>query len=152
LGWRTFIDSDGTVATAATATNLYQSGLSDVVETLRGAGIGVVIFQDIPEPARLNTEPSILQIVLPATGTNLFDPTTAIAHRAKAAKAEAAVASANPGTVLYDPLPTLCPARECPLTIGGASVYMDTAHLTRNGSLLLTPSLKDAIQQAAQER
>ena len=152
IGWRTFIEKDGTVASVATATSLYQSGLNDVVKSLREAGIGVVIFQDIAEPDRLDQGTSILRLILPATGPNSFDPTTAIANRARAAKAEAAVASANPGTVLYDPIPTLCPSGECPLTIEGASLYLDTAHLTREGSLLLTRSLKEAIQQAAQER
>ena len=111
-----------------------------------------MVFQNIPEPDVAVQVTSILQRVLPAVGSHSFDPTTSIANRARAEQVEAAVASANPGTVLYDPIPWLCPSGECPVTIDGASVYQDTWHLARYGSLLLTPSLKDAMQRAAQGR
>jgi len=134
-----------------TDTSLYESGLDGVVKALREAGIGVAILQDIPNPRSVD-QVSILRRIFPVAADSSFESTATIAERASAAKAEAAVASANPGTVLYDPIPWMCTSRGCPLTIGGASVYLDPAHLTRYGSLLLTPSLKDAIQQAAQER
>jgi hypothetical protein len=142
------MDRDGRLADATT---VYQSGLNDVVATLRRDGIGVAILQDIPNPPFVD-QISILRRIVPATGPVSFDSTATIADRAISARTEADVASANPGTVLYDPIPWMCPSGECPLTIDGASLYLDTAHLTRDGSILLTPSLKDAIHQAAKQR
>jgi hypothetical protein len=138
----------------ATATNLYKSALNDVVKTLREAGIGVAILQDIPNPSSLGSldQVSILRRIFPPAGPLSFDPTATIAQRASGAKTEAAVTSANPGTVLYDPISWLCTSGQCPLRIGGVSVYLDPSHLTRDGSLLLTSSLKDAIQQTVQKR
>ena len=59
------------------------------------------------------------------------------------------MATANRGTVLYNPLPALCPSGTCPLVDKGVRVYLDTDHLTREGSLLLTTSLGAAIKKAA---
>lgn len=137
---------------AAASARLYASGLNDVLRTLRAARVGVVVLQGIPEPAILENHTSILRRFLPIATPVSFDPAAGIAGHLPWSDAEAVVAAANPGTVLYNPLPALCPTRTCPLVERGASVYLDTDHLTREGSLLLTASLGAAIQKAANGR
>ena len=140
----------GTVSAADVASaSLYASGLNNVVRTLRLAGVGVVVLQGIPEPARVENDTSILRRFFPIATPGTFDPAASIASHLPWAGAEAAVVTANRGTVLYNPVPALCPSGTCPLVEKGVSVYLDTDHLTREGSLLLTTSLGVAIKKAA---
>jgi hypothetical protein len=135
-GWRTVIDNQGAVANTDNAARLYESGLNDVVRMLRAAGIGTVVVQNAPEPGQ------------ETAGTGSFSSATSIANRSRAARAEAVVVSANPGAVLYDPIPVLCPSGVCPLSARGTNLYRDSWHLTREGSLLLTSSLVEPIHKA----
>lgn len=150
-GWRTVLDAEGNPATKANAADIYESGLNSVVRTLREAGIGVLILQNIPEPNYLNAYPSIVRRLFPADEVT-FDSSRTVSERARGAEAEAAVARANPGTLLFDPIPVLCPTRLCPLKVDGRSVYLDRWHLSRDGVLLLTPSLRNAIREAVNRR
>jgi hypothetical protein len=135
-GWRTVMDNQGRVADSANAMSLYESGLNDLVSTLRSAGIGSVLVQNAPEPGQQTA------------GTGSFSSAASIANRSRAARAEALVVSANPETVLFDPIPALCPSGLCPLSTKGANLYRDHWHLTRDGSLLLASSLVGAIHRA----
>lgn len=152
LGWRTMIDAEGAPATAQNAAELYRSGLDAVVRTLRDAEIGVLILQNIPEPRNLGAPVSILRRVAPAASPAAFDTRGPVQDRRPAAWAEAAVALANPGTILFDPVSSLCPSGSCPLRTKGQSIYLDTLHLTREGSLVLVPSLSEAIRRAVEDR
>jgi hypothetical protein len=135
-GWRTVIDNQGRTASSANATRLYGAGLSELVGMLRAAGSVSVVVQNAPEPGQHTA------------GTGSFSPAESIANRSRAEQAEALVVSANPGAVLYDPIPALCPSQTCPLSARGANLYRDSWHLTREGSLLLASSLVDAIRAA----
>ena len=95
---------------------------------------------------------SLLRLLVPAPGRVPFDPAPSLVKRARAANAESRVAAGNPGTVLYDPIPLLCPAAACFWTTGGRSVYLDSSHLTREGSIFLADSLGDAVRAAAASR
>jgi hypothetical protein len=139
-GWRTVIDTHGRVAKNGNAVSLYESALNDLVRRLSAAGIRSVVLQNAPEPAGQTS------------GTGSFSPAATIANRTVAALAESSVASAYPGTVLYDPIPVLCPTGICPLSTRGAKRYRDQWHLTREGSLLLTTSLAVAIHRADTRR
>jgi hypothetical protein len=158
LGWRKLMDEEGALAsTASDAANVYERGLDGVVKALTQAGIGVVILQNIPEPDRLQSNPSILRRLLPSDDPTSFDPVNTLAQRAGAAEAEEKVVAGNQGVILYDPFPVLCPpvnahTDTCPLMENGKSIYLDTWHLTRAGALLLTPSLAEAINGVAMPR
>jgi peptidoglycan/LPS O-acetylase OafA/YrhL len=153
LGWRTFTDAHGKPATAehgpSNATVLYELGLKGIVKTLRDAGVAVVILQNVPEPKRIHAPPSILRKVWPARMELTFNPATTISDRSRASQVEQRVSASYIGTVLYDPIAFLCTSEKCPLQIpNGGSIYQDTSHLTRAGSMLLAPSLQHAIQTA----
>lgn len=152
LGRRTVLDGKGRPASAATAEGLYEAALESVVTTLRGAGIGVVILQNIPEPPRMEDRASLLRLLVPAPARGPFDTGPSLAIRARAASAESRVSAGDPGTVLYDPIPLLCPAGACPFRMGGRSVYLDSSHLTREGSIHLANSLGETIREAAEHR
>jgi len=158
LGWRMLIDEEGrNASTPSMALDAYERGLGGAVKALTQEGIGVVILQNIPEPERLKSNYSILNKLLPSEDPTSFDPVTTLANRKGAEEVESRVAAVNPGTVLYDPFPLLCPSVEeltgtCPLTKNGDSIYLDSWHLTRSGSLLLARSLAEAIHAAAGRR
>ncbi len=150
-GWRTIIGPHGDVAgDPQQAAQLWQEGLNGVVQPLRAAGIGVVIMQNIPEPAVNTANSSLLRRVLPEDAD--FSSGQTLSDRSGAAAAEAAVAAANKGTVLYDPAKYLCNETHCPLTENSLGLYSGTFHLTSAGSLLLAPSEKAAIELANQQR
>ncbi len=149
LGRRTVLDRKGRPASAEAAEGLYETALDSVVRTLRGAAVGVVIVQNIPEPPRMEDRASLLRLLVPAPTRLPFDPVPSLIIRVKAARVESRVSAGNAGTILYDPIPLLCPAGACPWTTGGRSVYLDSSHLTREGSILLATSLGDAVREAA---
>jgi len=151
-GWRTVIASDGSIANTANTTEavaLYEDGLNKAVETLYQAGIGVVILQNIPEPTPIQATPSLIRMLFPPKEITTFDPERTLRQRSPVAQAEDRTKNTFPGTGLVDPAQTLCPDEECPLVIAGNAVYLDPWHLTRQGSLLLVPALRDAIRKAA---
>ena len=151
LGRRTVLDENGRPATAEAAQGLYEAGLDDVVGALRRAGVGVLVVQGIPEPPRAGIEDrsSILRLLVPPPGRDPFDPVPSALNRAKATEAESRVSAGNPGTVLYDPIPSLCPGGACPWTSGGKSIYLDSSHLTREGATSLAGSIGDVIREAS---
>ena len=152
LGRRTVLAGKGRPASAESAEGLYEAALDSVVKALRGADIGVVVVQGIAEPPRMEDRASLVRWLVPAPDRRPFDPAPSLAVREKAARAESRVSARNPGTVLYDPIPLLCPAGACPWTTGGRSLYLDSSHLTREGSVFLSGSLGDAVRDAAAPR
>jgi peptidoglycan/LPS O-acetylase OafA/YrhL len=152
LGRRTVLDRKGRPASSDAAEGLYEAALDNVVRTLREAAIGVVVVQGIPEPPRMEDQASLLRLLAPAPGRRPFDPAPSLAVRVRAARAETSVSARNPGTVLYDPIPLLCPDGACPFATGGRNLYLDSSHLTREGSISLAGSLGAAIREAAARR
>lgn len=157
-GWRNMLDEKGRPAlTPVAAIGAYERGLEGVVSQLTKIGIGVVILQNIPEPARIANNFSMLNKLFPRKELMTFDSSITLENREGAARVEVDVAKANPGVVVFDPFLHLCPETEgiskgCPLTRNGESLYLDSWHLTRAGSLELTSALAEAIQTAADER
>jgi len=148
-GWRDVIpENSGGVGIAGSRSPYpYEDGLSGVVKELYEEGISVIIMQNIPEPYFLQGQPSILRRIFPSETTAQFDPADALARRAEAALIEERVAQKYPGTVLFDPVKTLCPISNCVLEEDGNSIYLDPSHLTREGSLLLVPQLMDSMSK-----
>lgn len=155
LGARRVLDGTGRPASPQAAPRLYEDGLDEVVGALRDAGIAVLVVQSIPEPGAptLRANTSLLRRIAPAVrAPESFVAAPFRAGSARAAEVEARVAAAHPGTFLFDPIPRLCPDGSCPLTVDGRSVYLDSTHLTREGSLLLADSLAGAMGTALADR
>lgn len=141
--------------TTEEASKEWEAVLSGVVSPIREAGIGVVVVNPIADINDRADRRMLLRDVfhIGGNGTTIHSTTQqATDARAAALSAEQAVAHRNPGTVLYDPLPVLCSAGVCPSTIDGVGAYSDFGHLTRDGSLLLAPSLEDSIARAVELR
>jgi hypothetical protein len=147
-GGVTLTHSDGSLPTdSADEARTWKEALSGVVEPLRAAGIGVVIASTVPEPSYDAPAGGIAQLRrIRATRDE------AIARRELTFRAEQDVAAANPGTVIYDPLPVLCDASSCPDARGDSYLYADPRHLSVAGALELVPSLSAAIDEARAQR
>jgi peptidoglycan/LPS O-acetylase OafA/YrhL len=147
-GGVTLTRSDGSLPLdSADAARTWQEALNGVVRPLRAAGIGVVIASTVPEPSYDAPTGGIAQLRrIRATQAE------ALARRAVTFEAESQVAAANPGTVLYDPLPVLCDEVNCPDARGDAYLYADPRHLSVAGALELVPTLSEAIAQARDQR
>jgi hypothetical protein len=130
------------------AARLWKTGIDDVVAPLREAGIGVVIVGAVPEFPEFVDQHSLFA---QAFGSKAYtiDQAEAIANRKPALDAEIEVAAKYPGTVIFDALPFVCDGTTCATAKDGVVFYQDETHLSLEGSLLLTPGMRDAIRQAA---
>jgi hypothetical protein len=118
------------------------------VAPLRAAGIGVVIVGAVPEFPDFVDQRSLFA---QAFGSKAYtiDQAEAIANREPALAAETAVATAYPGTVIFDELPYVCDGSICATAKDGVVYYQDETHLSLDGSLLLEPGMQEAIAKAA---
>ena len=134
------LDAAGAVASGPASAQAWSDALGSVVTRLRQAGIAVVLAEPIPEP-RYEVAPSGLIHL----GRERASTADAVAWRAPALALDQAVAVANPGTVIYDPLPALCDQGSCPDVADGAFLYADPRHLSVAGSKRLAPGLRELL-------
>jgi len=149
--WVPLIDADGTTAdTSEKAAQVWQRDLDGVVRQLREAGIGVVIMNSIADVDDRVDRRSLFSRFVSHESVGTVKATRALAEqvRADAIAAERQVARANPGTQLVDPLTTLCDQSVCPNFHDGQPLYVDFGHVTRLGSLALTPNITSALRSA----
>lgn len=146
--WRTAARDDGSRAGSVDeAVSLWQAGLDPIVSTLRNAGIGVVIITSVPQMTGYTDGTSLLS---QAIGSRDFSISRLDSenHRLPALTAERAVAEAHPGTVVFDPHPSLCGDDLCWAVHDGKVLYQDETHLSVEGSMLLVDRLRAAMAQA----
>ncbi len=145
--WRTAAtDSGQRAGSVSEAADLWRRGLQDVVGPLRKAGIPVVIVAAVPEMPQFTDQRSLFAQAFGAQAYEV-DRATVVADRKPALDAERAVARANPGTLVFDPIPALC-TDVCASAVDGVMRYQDETHLTVDGSRLLTPGVREALAQA----
>jgi hypothetical protein len=144
-GWRTAARDDGSRAGSVDeAVKLWRAGLDPIVSTLRKAGIGVVIISSVPQMTGYTDGTSLLS---QAFGTRDFSISREDSenHRLPAINAEKAIAKAYPGTVVFDPHPSLCDDDVCWASRDGEVLYQDETHLSVDGSMLLVDRLRAAM-------
>ncbi len=149
IKWRTAeTDNGGMASSTKEAARLWKQGIEDVVVPLRKAGIGVVIVGAVPEFPEFVDQHSLFA---QAFGSKAYtiDKAEAIANRKPALDAESDVAAKFPGTVVFDALPYVCDDTVCTTAKEGIVFYQDETHLSLEGSLLLVPGMRDAIEKAA---
>jgi peptidoglycan/LPS O-acetylase OafA/YrhL len=148
--WRSIRDETGSVGRDdQSMTDIYERGLDGVVNPLREAGIAVLILQNIPEPIVRERGQSIFsKLIGRANSDSLADYSQSIMPRLLAMQAESHVADQRTGTELFDPLSALCPEKKCIENSIGESMYLDSYHLSKVGSVQLAPDLAKAIQTA----
>jgi len=130
-------------------TDIYERGLDGVVNPLREAGIAVLILQNIPEPIVVERGQSIFsKLIRRANNDSIANYSQSIIPRLFAMQAESHVADQRTGTELFDPLSALCPEKKCIENSIGESMYLDSYHLSKVGSVQLAPDLAKAIQTA----
>ena len=148
LRWRTAATDSGERATSVRqAARLWQQGLDDVVGPITAAGIPVVIISAVPEMPEFSDQRSLFA---QAFGSKAYEVDRAkwLKTRKPADDAEAAVAAANPGVFVSDPVPALCGPSTCLSAEDGVVRYQDETHLTVDGSLLLTAGVKATLENA----
>lgn len=124
---------------------LFQSGLAATVRTLRGMGKQVILVGPIPEfrrnvpetlaRAQLYSEPAQIALSLPdylRRQRGVFRAFDQMQHRFAV-------------KIIY-PHQLLCRTGNCAMTARGVPLYSDDDHLSRQGSLLLTGMVYDAMK------
>ncbi len=147
-GWRTAARDDGGRATSGDeAAALWRKGLEPIVSTLRKAGIGVVILSNVPQMTGYTDGTSLLSQTFGSRDFTISREESEN-YGQPAIDVEKAIAKANPGTVVFDPHPSLCDDEICWATRGDEVRYQDETHLSVAGSMLLVDRLKGALSQA----
>ena len=147
-GWRTAATDEGNPATSvAQAAKLWEEGVESVVAPLRAAGIPVVVIAAVPEMPEFTDQRSLFS---QAFGSRAYEVPRkqSIQDRQPALDAEEQVAARHPGTLIFDPIPVLCPTETCMSAVDGVLRYQDETHLTVEGSLLLSPGVQDILGKA----
>ncbi|MDI1288834.1 MAG: acyltransferase family protein [bacterium] len=147
-GWRTAArDDGGRAGSVDEAVKLWRAGLDPIVSTLRKAGIGVVIIASAPQMVGYTDGTSLLSSAIGARDFSISRQDSE-GSREPALNAEKALAKAYPGTVVFDPNPSLCDDDVCWASHDGAVLYQDETHLSVDGSMLLVDRLRAAMTQA----
>ena len=105
------------------------------------AGIPVVVIAAVPEMPEFTDQRSLFS---QAFGSRAYEVPReqSIQDRKPALDAEEQVAKRHPGTLIFDPVPVLCPTETCMSAVDGVLRYQDETHLTVEGSLLLSPGVQ----------
>ena len=143
-GWRTMLRDDGTRAeTVEEAKAIWRLGLQEIVDPLRDAGIPVVIIASAAEMPKYKDGRTLFA---QAFGSRAYHVALdqVVADRRPAIEAELAVAESHPRATVFDPLPALC-TDVCPSAVDGTVLYQDATHLSVDGSLRLSPSLRRSL-------
>jgi hypothetical protein len=158
-GWATLSKVPGgqPVPSTPEAAVVWERALSAISQKLQAEGIGVIVVNPIPDINNRSDSgggATIISDVFQWTEPHRIQATRLQAERARelALKAERVTASRITGVVLFDPIPVLCDSIECPKIKDGLALYLDWGHLTREGSLLLAPSLVETIQEAIEKK
>ena len=147
-GWRTAATDEGDAATSvAQAAGLWEQGIDAIVAPLREAGIPVVIIAAVPEMPEFTDQRSLFS---QAFGSRPYEVPRkqSIQDRRPALDAEESVATRHPGTLIFDPIPAMCPTETCFSAVDGVLRYQDETHLTVDGSVLLAPGIQGILGKA----
>lgn len=144
LGWRTFIDSDGLVATSETAAQLYEESLSEVVAFLRSHGKQVVIVGSLAEPELIRRNDSFVSRIFRGDSSLGFTMRSAETSRNTASEIERKIAYEFAATYI-DPMKSLCNSGWCPFWNDLGDLYLDTFHLTALGAMQLRDQFVEAL-------
>jgi peptidoglycan/LPS O-acetylase OafA/YrhL len=151
-GWRTAATDEGGMASSvAQAAGLWEQGIEAVVAPLREAGIPVVIIAAVPEMPEFTDQRSLFS---QAFGSRPYEVPRkqSSQDRRPALDAEEAVATRHPGTLIFDPIPVMCPTETCFSAVDGVLRYQDETHLTVDGSVLLAPGIQGILGKALTTR
>jgi peptidoglycan/LPS O-acetylase OafA/YrhL len=143
-GWRTMVDKLGGVSNSNKVL-AYSQGISSVVKEVTESGTPVIILQNIPEPNMNIFQPTLFQKLFPNFIKTSFDARESLSLRAPVALAERSILRQFPNSFLFDPVADLCVENICKLFKDSKPLYSDNSHLSKEGSLLLSPSLRGVI-------
>lgn len=147
LGWRTFVDSNGRPVSRGDALILYAKSLTEVARRLEASDSGLLLVQNIPELKVLRSRNSIGRMILLDRQPPRFDASETLALRTPIANLERSIAGKLKRVDLVDPADVLCSETMCDRYRGDESLYLDSFHLSRFGSLELTNLLGARLEQ-----
>ena len=138
-------------SSVSAAAGLWEQGIEAVVAPLREAGIPVLIIAAVPEMPEFTDQRSLFS---QAFGSRPYEVPRkrSIEDRSPALNAEEAVATRHPGTLIFDPIPVMCPTETCFSAVDGVLRYQDETHLTVDGSVLLAPGIQGILGKALTAR
>jgi hypothetical protein len=114
-----------------------EAGLRRTINTLTSAGKRVELIIDVPEMA-WNPQQCVDRKWKLRPKLDCAMPRTLImARQADYRAIIARIAADTPGLKVFDPLPVLCDATQCPMIRDKQLLYRDSHHLTLAGSALV---------------
>lgn len=123
-----------------------QLQLRALLEELVAERITVIVVTDVPVIGA-NGAPCTLG---PINGPRCQVDIAALSWSLTAKKSELAAAAGIDGVTVVDSWPAFCSSRRCHSSDGETLLYLDPEHLTRAGSLRVTPLLEDVLSSAPQ--
>ncbi len=146
--WRLIETASGQKpADAKSARESYASALGATIAELRQVGIAVVVVGAVPEMSGYVDQRSLLSSVLEAPPFTI-GRTEAENFREPALRSELALAQADSGVRVYDPIPALCEEQECATRVGDEIRYQDETHLSVDGAMRLAAGIQESIAEA----
>jgi peptidoglycan/LPS O-acetylase OafA/YrhL len=145
--WRTVIDNRGHAASSVSqAMNLWRMGLRNVIQEAHVGGTKVIIVSNIPYVTKLNNRLNLFDVLTGKAMPMGFSREEALIKRRNVFSFEKTLNNPGSGIYVLDPVLTLCPETECKFIINHEAVYLDSFHLTRAGSLLLTKQYLEILR------
>ena len=149
--WVPLVDGEGRAARSSDdAAAIWQASLSKLVRTLAETSTPVLVLSPIPDLDDRGDSRSLWDLwsrggvaATPKASRVEYEAT-----RARVIAAERHVEADNPNARRVDPGQLLCGDEVCPRTLDNKAIYLDWGHLNRDGSLVLTPLWREALQQA----
>ena len=119
--------------------------LERTVERVRGLGARVVLIGTIPE-VHFSVPTTIQRAMQVGSELPLGTARTEFEARRRSSKTLLETVSARTGSQLLHPAEQLCGAEHCIVVKDGVALYRDDNHLSREGALVVVPSLKPIVE------
>jgi peptidoglycan/LPS O-acetylase OafA/YrhL len=144
-GWRTFLNSEGKPAKdQSEASKIYSKRLFELSTELKAIGSKVIVFQNIPEPLKVRKPQSIFQYAF--LGNQFKNGLSTEVRFNKVARDIEKNLAQRGLIILYDPGLEIC-GRSCSSQINIGNTFMDTWHLSTEGSLNLSNSIETLFKE-----
>lgn len=147
-------ETNAVISDPAAKAELWERGLTSVLDELNGAGIEVRLINPIPhfyatpETVLLDDCPAIRLLTNAATCGAHAPRDQLVEQRSRAFQAELAATTTVPSATTIDFFDQLCPDERCAMYIDDRWLYRDGTHLSIDGSLELTDDFYELLTAA----
>ena len=144
LNWRKLVEANGEVVDSRQAAlKVYKESLSDLVLKLTSNGVRVLLYQQVPEVKNFKDPTSLFEYI---TNSNYFKNDNAEVALDNKVRLLEYNLSINLKFDVFDPSSIIC-SGTCRSSVDISDSYMDSFHLSRQGSLRMQKSLERTLSR-----